>query len=346
MAFALVDDPDHQVRHPSGLRLGGGHLAIGGSQRSGRSTALRSAACALAKSVSAADAHLYVFDFAGGALRPLIGLPHCGGSTFGDWEQAGRMVRSLNGLVATRLADFAEKGFSGIADQRSSGEAPLPHLVVLVDGWEVVAEEGSNFKLNEQLLNLLSRGQSVGITALVAGDRNVLLGRMGRSVSTRYALGFNDASEYVAVGLAAKAVPTRRPTGRALVVPTGELVQFALVPDPDGRGQPGATSRAVGEIAVADSSPVDRRPVVIAPLPRSIRFAEVLARGAAPCQRSASGDRRSVRRQQPGPLLRPWASALHGIRHWQPGIGANHRALRHGSLTCAVPSSLRRRHSG
>ena len=148
VVFALVDDPNHQSRRAGGLRLGGGHLGVAGSSGTGRTTTLRTIVCSLAYRFSSADAHLYLLDFGGGRLRPLGDLPHCGGTAFDEWDQATRIIRELEDIVARRQEDFSMgRGFASLEDQRQSGDTPLPYLLLLIDGWQVIAEEGVRYGL-------------------------------------------------------------------------------------------------------------------------------------------------------------------------------------------------------
>ena len=61
------------------LSGGGGHLAILGAPRTGKSTTLRTLVTAAALTHTPADVAFYCVDFGGGALGPLAGLPHVGG---------------------------------------------------------------------------------------------------------------------------------------------------------------------------------------------------------------------------------------------------------------------------
>jgi S-DNA-T family DNA segregation ATPase FtsK/SpoIIIE len=278
--MGVADDADAQRHRAVGLRLDGGHVAVAGAPGTGRTTALRTAAVSLAQRCSAADAHLYLFDFAGGGLRPLTELPHCGGSAFDDWEQASRLVKVLTEQVAGRLELFARHGLSNIADQRASGPDPLPYLVVLIDGWDVIADEGSRLSLPEDLAQLLARGLATGVRAVVAGDRTVALGRLGRAIGDRYVLRFNEESDYLALGVAHRQVPASMPPGRAVLTTTGEAVQIAEV------GGKADAASAIRDLArrcrERDAAVSDRWPRRVEPLPRQITLEQLRARGGPP----------------------------------------------------------------
>ncbi|MFC7716879.1 FtsK/SpoIIIE domain-containing protein [Nonomuraea recticatena] len=71
LEFGVTDLPWAQRRRPLALDLErGGHLLIAGAARSGRSTALRTIAGAIAATASPADVHLHVVDCGSGAMLP------------------------------------------------------------------------------------------------------------------------------------------------------------------------------------------------------------------------------------------------------------------------------------
>ena len=66
MPYALADLPRQQVQRPVTWDLeNGGHLAVAGAGRTGRTSFLRTLAGTLAARFSPADVHLYAFDGVG-----------------------------------------------------------------------------------------------------------------------------------------------------------------------------------------------------------------------------------------------------------------------------------------
>jgi S-DNA-T family DNA segregation ATPase FtsK/SpoIIIE len=280
--FAVADDANEQRHRAIGLRLHHGHVAVVGSPGSGRTTTLLSAACSAAQRLSAADVHLHVLDFAGGRLRPLVDLPHCGGTAFDDWEQASRLVRDLTTEVTSRLELFARRGFPSIVEQRTSGDAPLPFLLLVIDGWEAIAEERMRLSLPDEITALLTRGLSAGVRVVLAGDRVVATDKAGRAISDKLILRFNEESDYTAFGLSMRDVPESQPPGRAIVLTTREIAQVAVVGDD--------LTQAIKELAAhvreRDQEVLDRWPQRLEPLPREISLAELTERRLPP-----AGDR-------------------------------------------------------
>jgi len=72
----LEDLPAAQAQRPATFDLvHGSHLLLSSAARSGRSSALRTIAGSLARSISPSDLHLYRLDFGNGVLLPLNDLP-------------------------------------------------------------------------------------------------------------------------------------------------------------------------------------------------------------------------------------------------------------------------------
>lgn len=278
--FAVADDAANQRQRAVGLSLDGGHLAVVGAAGTGRTTALRAVAYSLAERRAADDAHLYVLDFASGGLRPLADLPHCGGTAFGDWEQASRLVKELSDVVRQRLEHFAAKGLSSIEDQRRIDDGPMPYLVLLIDGWEVLADEGARLSLPDEIIQLLAKGQAAGLRAVVAGDRTVSVGRLSRTISERFVLAFHDERDYTAFGLSMRQVPVDAPPGRAVLVGTGELAQIARL-SPSGE-EVVALRELAARCRRRDEDVQDRWPRRVEPLPEKISLEQLRSLGDAP----------------------------------------------------------------
>ncbi len=273
--FALLDDTAAQAWRPVGLALGGANIGIGGAPRSGRTTALRAVAMSIAAQRRADDVHLYALDFGRGGLRPLDRLAHMGGLAVGDMELSTRILDELGRMVDVRLDDFAAMGLSDIAHQRATGERPMPYLVLLVDGWDVLVEEGNRSGLNEMVTSVLDRGARAGLQAVVTGDRSVGVGTMGRRIEDRYALRFNDPNDYDFMGIGHRARPVALPSGRLLSIPDGRQAQVALIA-PDDAGQAEAIRREVDALAARDAG-LAGRPRRIASLPTRVSLSDVQA---------------------------------------------------------------------
>lgn len=218
------------------------HLMIAGQSRSGRSTALRTVAVAIARQCSPADVHLYGIDAGNNALLPLISLPHTGAVvTRLQTERMNRLFDFLQREVTRRQQSLAEQGYADIGEQRRAApvDERLPYLVVLLDrleGFTAAFENVDGGVLVERLNSLLQEGAGVGLRLVIAADRSGVLGRISVLVEDRIMLAMNDPSDYSAVGLHVRDVPTSMPPGRAFRA--GERpreLQWALL-DASGAG--------------------------------------------------------------------------------------------------------------
>ncbi|WP_246609324.1 FtsK/SpoIIIE domain-containing protein [Nonomuraea rhizosphaerae] len=244
LPFGLIDRPWAQDRRPLALDLThGGHLLIAGAARSGRSTALRTIAGAIAAHASPADVHLHAIDCGSGALLPLVALPHCGAVVTRDQlDRVERLLSRLRAEVGRRQQLLAEAGHASLAEYRQAGHR-LPWMVLMVDRWEgfVAAFEGYDYgRLTESLLQLLREGPAVGLRAVVTGDRSCLLGQVSTVFDDRLVLRLADQSDYGLVGMPLKELPTSMPPGRALSMGEHGIVenQIALLDhDPSGPAQ-------------------------------------------------------------------------------------------------------------
>src|SRR5690606_14204394 len=118
---AVVDKPLEQRRDVAWSDLSGpaGHVAIVGGPQSGKSTAVRTLATALALTHTPQEVQIYCLDFGGGSLGLLRDLPHVGGVA-GRLDSAAvrRTVGELSTLLADRERRFARYGIDSIAKFR------------------------------------------------------------------------------------------------------------------------------------------------------------------------------------------------------------------------------------
>ncbi|GAA3471579.1 FtsK/SpoIIIE domain-containing protein [Nonomuraea roseola] len=281
LEFGVTDLPWAQRRRPLALDLErGGHLLIAGAARSGRSTALRTIAGAIAATASPADVHLHVIDCGSGAMLPLVALPHCGAVVTRDQlDRVERLLARLREEVGRRQQLLAEAGHASLAEYRAAGHR-LPWLVLMVDRWEgyVAAFEGYDYgRLTEALLQLLREGPAVGLRAVVTGDRSALLGQVSTVFDERLVLRLADPADYGLAGLPVKDLPAAMPPGRALSTSEHGVVesQIALLdPDPSGPAQVAAL-----QTLARSREPEGEPPLRVDALPMRITTAQALELG-------------------------------------------------------------------
>ncbi|WP_195849256.1 FtsK/SpoIIIE domain-containing protein [Arsenicicoccus cauae] len=247
LPLGLVELPDAQVRLPLRHDLAAGrHLAVVGTHRTGRTSALRALAAAAAARHDPDSLHLHVVDGDGG-LGDLEALPHCG--TRVTRADPARVLRLLELLAA------------GMAHARPTGTTG-PTVLVLVDRWDAVvagADPVTAAALQDALTGLLRDGPGAGLVMALAGDRSLLTSSIATHLGERLLLRLADATDLALCGVPASARPEHQPAGRALRASDHAEIQLVLVEPED-------------VLRVADDAPSARRrpPLTLRPLPSSV----------------------------------------------------------------------------
>ncbi|MFF9330179.1 FtsK/SpoIIIE domain-containing protein [Streptomyces sp. NPDC014776] len=286
--FGLTDLPAQQARAALALDLTDGeHLMIAGGPRSGRSTALRTIAGAIAQTCSPNDVHMYGIDCGANALLPLTSLPHCGAVVTRDqMARVDRLLGRLLGEVSRRQLLLAEKGQSSAAEQRAAAEPSdrLPWMVVLLDGWDAFRTAFENYdygRLVDAAKRLFREGAAVGVKVVLTTDRTGLTGEISSTFSERLVLRLADPADYSLAGMSTKDVPKDVPNGRALKA-TDDGVresQLALLTEnPSGQAQVAALQE-IARIAreTWGRPPQHQRPIRVDVLPARIKASDALA---------------------------------------------------------------------
>ncbi|MFJ3722025.1 FtsK/SpoIIIE domain-containing protein [Streptomyces sp. NPDC090045] len=288
IGYALTDLPAKQARAAFGLDLvGGEHTMLAGGARSGRSTALRTLAGALARSTDPGDVHMYGIDCGSNALLPLVRLPHVGAVVNRDEpDRVRRLIDRLLKEINRRQQLLAMEGASSAAEQRAAAapEDRLPWMVLLLDSWEgfFSAFEAYNYgQLVEMVQRIFREGSAVGLKVVMTADRSGLSGMVASAFQDRLILRFADPNDYAIAGLNVREVPKNMGPGRALrITDTGiDETQLALLdPDPSGQAQVRMLREITEEVQVRYGRvPVRRRPLRVDALPARITAQEALA---------------------------------------------------------------------
>jgi S-DNA-T family DNA segregation ATPase FtsK/SpoIIIE len=241
-----LDRPAEQRTEPYTLDLTGvgGHVAVVGAPRTGKSTALRTLAASLILRYDPRRVQLYAIDLGGGALAPLAAAPHTGGVAGKlDREAIPRVLAQVATLVEEREARFRERGWEGMREAREAQDG-VPDVVLAIDGWETFRREFEG--LDRQVEELAAAGLSYGVHVVVAanrwaGIRPALLDNLGSRLEWR----LNDAIDSLVSRAAAAALPDV--AGRGLT-PGGLHVQVALA-RVDGRASDEGAGEALALIA-------------------------------------------------------------------------------------------------
>ncbi|SDN91627.1 FtsK/SpoIIIE domain-containing protein [Actinacidiphila guanduensis] len=292
IAYGLTDLPAQQARAPLAVDLvHGEHVLIVGGPRSGRSTALRTVAGALARTASPQDVHVYAVDCGANALLPLVALPHVGAVVTRDQpERLARLLDRLSAEVSRRQQLLAMKGASSAAEQRAMATDPqerLPWMVLLLDNWEGYVSTFETYdygKLIDAALRLFREGGSAGLKVVMTADRTGFSGQISSVFADKLILRMADPNDYSTGGLGPREVPKNMPSGRALR-PTDNGVQenqvALLAPDPAGQAQVEALQRigraATERIGRVGRLPKQLRPMRVDALPPRVTAGEALA---------------------------------------------------------------------
>ena len=235
--LGTVDRPRDQRRDTLTVDLAGagGHVAVVGGPRSGKSTVLRSLVGSLSLTRTPLESQFYVLDF-GGAFAAMESLPHVAGtgSRFQP-DVVRRIVAEVTGVVDRREAYFRANGLDSIETyrtQRAQGRVDDGYgdVFLVVDGWSTLHAEFDDLEL--ALRELASRGLRFGFHLLTATTRwSDYRAGMRDLMGTRLELRLGDPLDSeIDRGLAAL-VPRERP-GRGILA--GRFHFLGALPRLDG----------------------------------------------------------------------------------------------------------------
>jgi S-DNA-T family DNA segregation ATPase FtsK/SpoIIIE len=230
VAIGRCDRPD--LGQQPALRYdpdSGGHVAVVGTPRSGRSTLLTTLVAALASAMPTRELAVHAVSPAGSPLVAAGGLPHVGTVATAP-ELAGRVIRTVAETVAQRRAGIG-----------SAGRV----LLVIDDLGAVLAADED---LATPIALIATAGQSAGVTLAVSCGRWAeLRGGMREAMTTRFELACHDPADSMLPQLA-RTFPNR-PSGRVLTG-DGHWAQLAL-PRLDGVASTDGLAAGVTDLVAA-----------------------------------------------------------------------------------------------
>ena len=252
LPLGTVDRPLEQRRENLTIDLGGagGHMAIVGGPRTGKSTTARSVVTALALTRTPLEVQVYVLDFGGGTFSPLARLPHVAGvASRAEPDVVRRVVAEIRGIVDARELYFRTNGIDSIETyrrRRAAGTADDGYgdVFLVVDGWSTVRAEFD--ELEPEIQALAGRGLTFGLHLVATAARWMDFRTQIKDLfGTRLELRLGDPMDSEIDRKVAVNVPTGRP-GRGLTT-TKHHVLTAL-PRVDGSGDGSTLGQGVDHL--------------------------------------------------------------------------------------------------
>jgi S-DNA-T family DNA segregation ATPase FtsK/SpoIIIE len=175
--IGIVDRPQDQLRELLMADLSGadGHVAVVGAPQSGKSTLVRNLVLALALTHTPREVQFYGFDFGGGGLASISGLPHVGSiATRLESDRVVRTMQEMLQVMETREAEFAKRGLDSMASYlRLCAQGEIEdrhgHVFLIVDGWYTMKQDYEG--LESSLQEIASRGLAFGVHVVVTATR-------------------------------------------------------------------------------------------------------------------------------------------------------------------------------
>jgi S-DNA-T family DNA segregation ATPase FtsK/SpoIIIE len=166
--IGLADLPKAQAQPPYRLDVAElGNVAIYGTNRTGKSTLLRSLTYDLASRYSPDEVNIYGIDHASRGLGALTALPHVGAVLRDDQrEETDRFINMLRTWVDKRKAQLGAGTASSFRQLRETAENAPPFIFVMIDGYanfHATYENVDYGRFNEQFARLVADGPSVGV---------------------------------------------------------------------------------------------------------------------------------------------------------------------------------------
>ena len=236
--LGTVDRPREQRRDTLTVDLSGsgGHAAVVGGPRSGKSTLLRTMVASISLTTTPQESQFFVLDFGGGTFSPFVHLPHVAGvGTRSEPDVVRRIVAEVRGVVDRREAYFRAHGIDSIETYRSrraAGRADDGYgdVFLVVDGWSTLRADFDDLEI--ELQQLATRGLTFGLHVIVGAARWAdFRAAMRDLVGTRLELRLGDPMDSEIDREIAALVPAGRP-GRGLV--QSKLHFLAALPRVDG----------------------------------------------------------------------------------------------------------------
>jgi S-DNA-T family DNA segregation ATPase FtsK/SpoIIIE len=247
--LGIVDRPLEQRRDSLVMSLtgAGGHLAIVGGARSGKSTLARSVLTGIALTHTPQEVQFYVMDFGGGTFVPFSKMAHVAGVAGRNQPDVlRRMFQEVVGIVNARERYFTANAIDSIETYRrlrAQGRADDGYgdVFLVIDGWPTIRAEFDDMEFEIQAL--AGRALTFGVHLIATTTRWMDFRTAIRDTfGSKLELRLGDTSDSEIDRKVAANVPIGRP-GRGLA-PSKHHMLTAL-PRVDGSGDPETLSEGV-----------------------------------------------------------------------------------------------------
>lgn len=196
VTIGMLDKPQKQAQTPFNIDFfTDGNVAVFGSARMGKSTALKTIALSGAVSYTPDQLQYYIMDFGNNNILSLKNLPHSADAmTVDDVEKINKFQRMMLAELKSRKDKFGQESVGSLAMYRKATGDNLPAIVIIIDNFDVVREQMEEL---EQVLTTVSRdGQALGIYVVLAASKpGVVRYNMLANIKTQLALYMIDKSE-------------------------------------------------------------------------------------------------------------------------------------------------------
>ena len=263
LPVGILDRPREQRRDPLTVSLAGagGHVAVVGGPRAGKSTLLRTLVAGLALTTTPLESQVFVLDFGGGSFVAMRALPHVAGvGTRSEPDVVRRIVAEVAGIVDRRETHFRTHGIDSIETYRSRrgqdcADDGYGEVFLVVDGWSTLRADFEDLEADLQVL--AGRALTYGVHLVTAASRWADYRAATRDLlGTRLELRLGDPTDSEIDRRLAASVPVGRP-GRGLV--PGGLHLLTALPridgDPDASSLSDGLDRLVTQVAQAWPGP-------------------------------------------------------------------------------------------
>ncbi len=247
-----IDDPEQQMLRPLDVHVEEENVALIGSAKSGKTTAIRSILLNAFDRGGQDSPQIYVVTFQPGQLNLFLDCVNVGAIIDGDdRERQARLWSMLTKEVSKRRADRFNKA---------------QPIVLLIDGYSSLkarCEDALGMQLLEQLHRVIVEGPSVGITCLLSTDRWASVpGQVASGFNRRLVLRLNDTTDWMTLGFRPTEIPEPIP-GRLMDTTSRLCAQVALATDETVSSVIAATNEVLLRTSGAGAPSIDRLPSLV-----------------------------------------------------------------------------------